>query len=96
MSDQESNVEALALVASCHAVSISPFLLVRSFDLVWMRMCSTPTNSPLDRYFMALADIFVFVSEGFEGLGGSRSTGLDIKEVGDWRGGVGLLQREGR
>lgn len=57
-------------------------------------MCSTPTNSPLDRCFMALAEIFVFVSEGFEGLGGSRSTGLD-KEVGDWRG-VGLLQREGR
>lgn len=65
MSERGSNVDiitfevgklSMALFASCHsAVGISPFLLVRSFEPVWMRIFSTPVNYPLDRCSMAFS-----------------------------------------
>lgn len=67
MSNRESNVDivmfavgksSVALFASCHsAVGMSPFLLVRSFDLVWIMMCSTPENFPLERCSMAFSTV---------------------------------------
>lgn len=47
---------SVAVFASCHsAVGISLFLRERSFDPVWMMICSTPTNFPLVRCAMAFS-----------------------------------------